>query len=44
LDINPYLPQQLLNDDNELNNIFEKIPKSNITADLDLLYNACPII
>ena len=44
LDINTYLPQQLLNDDNELNNIFEKIPKSNITADLDLLYNACPLV
>lgn len=43
LDIEPYLPKQLLKDDDELKDIINKIPTSKIIIDLDLLYKACPI-
>lgn len=42
LDIVPYLAIKPLEMD--LDDVISKIPKANITIDLDMLYNACPVI
>jgi pyruvyltransferase len=43
-DVTPYLPINPLESDESLESIISKIPKCKITADLDLLYNSCPVL
>lgn len=43
-DVKPYLPINPMETDESLESIISRIPKCNITADLDSLYNSCPVV